>query len=237
MLWGMSKTALAVALGTEERMELGRWACSPGTPQQVALRCRLVLAAGDGQSDREIAFNEEVNRHTVRRWRHRVRTLGIEAVWEIGTGRGRKPVYDLAKRDAIVDATLRSRPKGQTHWSCRSMAAVQGVSKNTINRLWQLHNLKPHLHETFKLSRDPQFIEPLAKLGFWSELRSFLGRSWSMFGDGRYGMRSEQVKFLAVKEFPLDLLASLQANGRGQRQGEVDVQPRLLTLGTDGLNF
>lgn len=41
------------------------------------------------------------------------------------------------------------------------MAAAQGVSKNTVNRLWQLHNLKPHLHRTFKLSRDPKFLEKL----------------------------------------------------------------------------
>ena len=41
------------------------------------------------------------------------------------------------------------------------MADVQGVSKNTVNRLWQLHNLKPHLSETFKLSRDPKFVEKL----------------------------------------------------------------------------
>jgi len=41
------------------------------------------------------------------------------------------------------------------------MAAAQGVSKNTVNRVWQLHNLKPHLHKTFKLSRDPNFLEKL----------------------------------------------------------------------------
>lgn len=41
------------------------------------------------------------------------------------------------------------------------MAANQCVSKNTINRLWQLHNLKPHLHSTYKLSRDPKFIEKM----------------------------------------------------------------------------
>ena len=161
MFGGMSRTALAVELGAEERAELARWAASPGTPQQVALRSRLVLAAGAGQGDQEIAFNEEVNRHTVRLWRQRVREQGIGAVWEINEGRGRKPGYDLAKRDAIVTATLQCRPRGQTHWSCRSMAAAQGVSKNTVNRLWQLHNLKPHLHRTFKLSRDPQFLEKL----------------------------------------------------------------------------
>ena len=41
------------------------------------------------------------------------------------------------------------------------MAQAQGVSKNTVNRLWQLHNLKPHLRRTFKLSRDPKFLEKL----------------------------------------------------------------------------
>lgn len=59
----------------------------------------------------------------------------------------------------------------------------------------------------------------------------------ALFGGGVHGMRSEEVKFLAVEEFPLDLLSSLQADGGGQRQGEIDVQPRLLTLGSDGLHF
>ncbi|MBV5332764.1 IS630 family transposase, partial [bacterium] len=41
------------------------------------------------------------------------------------------------------------------------MAKAQGVSARTVNRLWQLHNLKPHLSRTFKLSRDPKFLEKL----------------------------------------------------------------------------
>src|SRR5207244_12547771 len=45
--------------------------------------------------------------------------------------------------------------------SCRTTAKAQGVSKRTAHRLWQLHNLKPHLSRTFKLSRDPKFIEKL----------------------------------------------------------------------------
>jgi len=60
-----------------------------------------------------------------------------------------------------VEATLRTKPKGMTHWSCRLMAARQGVSKSTINTIWQSHNLKPHRVQTFKLSRDPQFFEKL----------------------------------------------------------------------------
>jgi transposase/transposase-like protein len=141
--------------------QLEQWSRGHGTPQQVALRCHLILAAVAGRGDVDIAGQLKVSRHTVALWRKRVCQRGVGTVWEVAPGRGRKPEYPAAKRDGLIKATLHSVPKGQTHWSCRSMAKAQGVSKNTVNRLWQLHNIKPHLHHTFKLSRDPQFLEKL----------------------------------------------------------------------------
>ena len=94
-------------------------------------------------------------------WRKRVRDLGIGQVWKIAPGRGRKAHYDQATRDAIINATLQTKPKGMTHWSCRTMAEEQEVSKDTVNRLWQTHNIKPHLSRTFNLSRDAKFLEKL----------------------------------------------------------------------------
>ena len=41
------------------------------------------------------------------------------------------------------------------------MAASQGMSKSTISNVWRSHNLKPHRTQTFKLSRDPKFLEKL----------------------------------------------------------------------------
>lgn len=157
----MARTSPVVNLSAEDQTQLVQWESAHSTPQQVALRCRLVLAAAEGKPDVEIASACGVNRHTAALWRGRVPIEGIGAIWEIQPGRGRKPKYDAKKRDALIAATLQSRPKGMTHWSCRSMAKAQGVSKNTVNRLWQLHNLKPHRSETFKLSRDPKFIEKL----------------------------------------------------------------------------
>jgi transposase len=157
----MPRISAVVSLSTDDLDQLVRWEAAEGTPQQVALRCRLILAAAAGKQDLEIAAAYDVNRHTAALWRQRVRAQGIAAVWEIQAGRGRKPVLGQAKRDAIIAATLKAKPKGMTHWSCRTMAQAQGVSKNTVNRLWQLHNLKPHRTETFKLSRDPKFIEKL----------------------------------------------------------------------------
>ena len=62
---------------------------------------------------------------------------------------------------AVIDATLQSKPKGMTHWSCRLMAANQGLSKSTVNNLWRSHNIKPHRTKTFKSSRDPKFLDKL----------------------------------------------------------------------------
>jgi transposase len=157
----MTYTSPTDSVAADDLHQLAAWAHAPSTPQQIALRCRLVLDAIAGMSDLKIAAARGVNRHTVSLWRTRVRHEGVGAVWEIAEGRGRRPRYDRDKRDGLITATLQARPPGQTHWSCRSMAAAQGVSKNTVNRLWQLHNLKPHLHRTFKLSRDAKFLDKL----------------------------------------------------------------------------
>src|SRR6266699_2189785 len=114
----MARISPLVSLAADDLEQVVRWEAAPSTPQQVALRCRLVLAAASGKQD-------------------------------------------LEKRDALIAATLETKPKGMTHWSCRTLAKAQGVSHSTVNRLWQLHNLKPHLSRTFKLSRDPKFIEKL----------------------------------------------------------------------------
>jgi transposase len=157
----MHKKSEPTILSSEDLLQLEQWQTSHKTPQQVALHCRIVLAAANGQPDLQIASDLKINRHTAALWRQRTQQEGIQSVWEIASGRGRKHRYDQAKRDKIIEATLQTKPFGMTHWSCRTMAKSQGVSKATVNRLWQMHNVKPHLHRTFKLSRDPKFLAKL----------------------------------------------------------------------------
>lgn len=148
-------------LTESEQAQLNQWIRAQYTPQQVVVRSRIVLLAAQGMQDLEIATELDVNRHTAGLWRRRFRQEGLDAVWEIAPGRGRKPTYTEKKVAAIVKATLETKPPGQTHWSCRSMARAKKVSPSLINRIWQDYNLKPHLHRTFKLSRDAQFLEKL----------------------------------------------------------------------------
>ena len=151
----------ALSLSDSDRQQLLEWASAFGTPQQVALRCRIVLAAASGQSDQATAEQLATNRHTVRLWRQRFPQQGLKGLWEIAPGRGRKPSYGGEKIQEIIATTLQSKAKGRTHWSCRSLAERMGVSKSTVNNIWRSHNLKPHRVKTFKLSRDPHFLEKL----------------------------------------------------------------------------
>src|SRR5215831_19521163 len=157
----MPRAVAPLVLSPDLRSELALWVVALGTPQQVALRCRIILAVADGKTEMAIAAENDVNRKTVRLWRERFRGGGPQVLWEIAPGRGRKPNYDVTRIKAVIDATLQTKPKGSTHWSCRTMAAAQGISKSSVSRIWRSHNIKPHRSETFKLSRDPEFLEKL----------------------------------------------------------------------------
>jgi len=157
----MSRHAMQIILSEADRQELEHCVRAHHTPQQVALRCRIILAATKGQQDKEIAKDMKINFKTVALWRHRFSVEGSDCLWEVAAGRGRKPQLTSDKIENIINATLQTRPAGSTHWSCRTMAEKQGVSKATVNRIWQSHGLQPHRIKSFKLSRDPRFLEKL----------------------------------------------------------------------------
>jgi transposase len=119
------------------------------------------LAVAAGQAESAIAAQLGTNRKTVRLWRARFSERGLEGLWEIAPGRGRKATYGPEKIKTIVDATLQTKPAGMTQWSCRQMAKAQGVSKSTVSNIWRSHQVKPHRVKRFKLSRDPRFLEKL----------------------------------------------------------------------------
>src|SRR5258708_5771360 len=150
-----------IQLSTRDREEIDRWLTAYGTPQQVALRSRIVLAAAAGRSDGGVARELEINRKTVMLWRARFAQEGIDSLWEVAPGRGRKPTFGPDKIQTIVNATLQTKPKGMTQWSCRLMAENQKVSKSTVSNIWRSHNLKPHRGKSSKLWGDVRFLEKL----------------------------------------------------------------------------
>src|SRR5215207_7258532 len=145
-------------LDAQEREVLERWARRPKSAQALALRCRIVLAAADGESSKQIAAQLGCTSSTVGRWRGRFARRGLDGLHdEPRPGKPRSIGDEDIER--VIVKTLEQLPPNATHWSTRSMAAAAGMSQSSISRIWRAFGLKPHQTEAFKLSPDPQFID------------------------------------------------------------------------------
>jgi transposase len=157
----MFTPAAALEIDDHQHRRLQALAQSGKTPQKVALRARIVLLAGAGRPNHAIAQELQVSRPTVLLWRGRFAQAGVPGLVKEARRPGRKPKLSPDKIKAVVEATLQTTPVGATHWSLRTMAKAQGLSRMAVQRIWKAHRLQPHRVETFKLSRDPQFVEKL----------------------------------------------------------------------------
>ena len=147
-----------IKLADEQRNELERRVRSQTMDARSVRRARIVLLAADGVGNHEIARRLEISRGQVIAWRGRFAQGGVAAIESDLPRSGRKPTIDASE---IVRVTTQTTPEGGTHWSTRKLAAKLGISDTTVLKVWQANGLKPHLVETFKVSRDPKFVEKL----------------------------------------------------------------------------
>jgi transposase len=147
-----------IVLSGEEREVLERWARRPKSAQALALRCRIVLAAADGEESGQIAARLGCNKSTVGRWRGRFARSGLDGLHDEPRPGKPRQIGDVEVERVIVK-TLEQQPPDATHWSTRSMARATGMSQAAVSRIWRAFGLKPHQTEAFKLSPDPQFID------------------------------------------------------------------------------
>src|SRR5215831_3905728 len=150
-------------LTADERSTLEGWTRRRMTSQALALRARIVLSAAAGESNTVIARRERVTRPTVGKWRARVLRKRLDGLLDEPRPGVPRRITD-AHIEEVITKTLESTPVDATHWSTRSMAKASGLSQSAISRIWRAFGLQPHRLETFKLSKDPLFIERCATL-------------------------------------------------------------------------
>jgi transposase len=137
---------------------LEAWARRRTSAQALALRSRIVLLAAEGLSNTEIARRLGISRPPVTKWRSRFAEHRLDGlVDEPRPGRPRT-VTDEQVEEVIVK-TLETTPRDATHWSTRSMASEVGLTQSAVLRIWRAFGLQPHRQDTWKLSKDPQFID------------------------------------------------------------------------------
>jgi len=150
-----------IILNSKEETTINRWAQGKRFPLRLVQRAQIIQLAAQGVFNHDIAKRVNISKPTVQLWRERFLALRLYGLEKDAPRPGRFPRITHKKVTAIVNATLHTTPPNATHWSARSMAKEQGVSKNSVWRIWEQYNLKPHLVETFKLSRDKRFLEKL----------------------------------------------------------------------------
>jgi len=124
-------------------------------------RARIIQMAANGLPGQRIAHDLGISRPTIQLWRERFLALRLEGLKKDAPRPGRFASIPDRKVRAVIEATLHTRPPAATHWSVRTMARAQGISRMAVQRIWTQHNLKPHLVKTFKISRDKHFVEKL----------------------------------------------------------------------------
>ena len=153
--------AIPIVLTVEEGATLATWSRSRTMPARLVVRAKIVLLASEGADNSHIARELGINRLTVKLWRSRFASQRLAGIEQDRSGRGRKAHKRKHWSRTIVEVTLHTKPKNATHWSVRTLADYLGIEKSMVHRVWQAHELAPHRVRTFKLSRDPHFIEKL----------------------------------------------------------------------------
>ena len=126
--------------------------------QDLARRARIVLSCAEGLNNKMVAAQLGVSQATVGKWRRRFLEARLEGLYDEPRPGGPRKISD-DEVEAVIVRTLESQPENATHWSSREMARVSGISTSSVQRIWRAFGLQPHRAETFKLSKDPLFVD------------------------------------------------------------------------------
>lgn len=137
---------------------LKEWSKSRSLPHSLVTRANIIIFAAEGKSNIDIAAQLNIHPATVSKWRRHYRNDGLEGLND-GYRPGRRRSYSEEKIATLLNKTLETKPEGATHWSCRTMSEEVGISRSTVNRIWNLFCIKPHKRKNFKISTDPFFVD------------------------------------------------------------------------------
>ena len=163
----MDSSLAGLALSAQQRIELGRIARAGTSPQRMVFRAKIILASAAELTQQEVATEMETSRQTVGLWRSRFQRRGLAGLLD-APGRGRKRSLRPAVIEKVISEVVKP-PAGLSRWSCRKMARPAGLSKASVQRLWHHNDLKPHLEQVFKVSKDPHFEQK-----FWDVIGVYL---------------------------------------------------------------
>ena len=163
----MARPITVVELTESEKQVLQRRRKASTASTRDSLRAAIVLRRSEGGRQVQVAEELGVSVTCVNKWSQRFERDGLEGLAD-AKGRGRPPSLPVNKVEEVITRATQP-PKPRTRWSVRTMAKAVGMSPDSVHRIWQANDIKPHLVHTFKLSNDKHFEEK-----FWDVIGLYL---------------------------------------------------------------
>ena len=132
-----------VSLTSDQRLELNSIAqsrslpvLSRSLPAGYVFRAKLILMLAEGASFNTIKRRLQTSAPTIIRWKQRFLQCGLDGLDTYHPGQP-ATVLTPALRARILSATRKKSSHGSTHWSCRKLAVMLGVSRDAVHRVWK----------------------------------------------------------------------------------------------------
>src|SRR5580704_4343728 len=151
----MPRVAPVIELNPAMKARLNHLAGSASTPQALALRSRIVLAAAAGQANQQIATALQVPEVTVGKWRRCFASQGLDGLQDAARS-GRPPKYGQEILQKVQSRACQ-QPEHYSRWSVRTLATDLGLPASTVHQMLMASGLQPHRVRTFTFSPDPDF--------------------------------------------------------------------------------
>ena len=133
----------SIQLNEQQHRELTQVAQSRALPAGYVFRAKLIVMLDEGATFALIRERLGTTNPTIIRWKERFLAAGMDG---LDTSHPGQQPYRLTTnlRARVLNATRKKPSDGSTHWSCRKLAKVLGISKDLVHRIWQEAGIKPH---------------------------------------------------------------------------------------------
>lgn len=151
-------------VSSADRQRLEAIVGDPNSSQKHVWRARIILLSDDGLGTMAIMAAAGKSKVCVWRWQERFMEKGVEGLLrDKSRPPGKAPISDSRVAE-IIRLTQEPPPHEATHWTLRAMAKTVGVAASTVQEIWKAHGLAPHRWRSFKISKDPAFVEKLTAI-------------------------------------------------------------------------
>jgi transposase len=153
----MRRPAAMIRLSEEETKALQEWSRRGKSEQRLVERARIILLAGEGRSNVQIAQRLKTRTARVSKWRQR---FGAKRLSGLGDAeRSGKPAKYAQSTERRVLALLdEPPPKGYAQWNGRLLAeALLDISKDQVWRILRRHDICLERRRSWCISTDPEF--------------------------------------------------------------------------------